>query len=97
MATPIIREIEVVLVLSKLMQQRQKLGCQFMQRVHAVMAAVLTGEKDERERREIRAKAVCQVCPVADECRDYAFAIKEPYGIWGGLTESERRHALSRR
>jgi WhiB family redox-sensing transcriptional regulator len=35
------------------------------------------------------------VCPVAAECRDYAFAIKEPYGIWGGLTEAERRHALA--
>ena len=52
-------------------------------------------KKEERERREIRAKAVCQVCPVAGECRDYAFEIKEPYGIWGGLTEAERRQALA--
>ncbi|MGI9584336.1 MAG: WhiB family transcriptional regulator [Acidimicrobiia bacterium] len=52
--------------------------------------------KEERERREIRAKAVCQVCPVNGECRDYAMTIREPYGIWGGLTETERRHALSR-
>lgn len=50
--------------------------------------------KDERERREIRAKAVCQVCPVQGPCRDYALSIKEPYGIWGGLTETERRNAL---
>lgn len=52
--------------------------------------------KDERERREMRAKAVCQVCPVKSECRDYAMSIREPYGIWGGLTEIERRQALSR-
>jgi WhiB family redox-sensing transcriptional regulator len=47
--------------------------------------------KDERQRREIRAKAVCQVCPVVGDCRAYALQIREPYGIWGGLTETERR------
>jgi WhiB family redox-sensing transcriptional regulator len=52
-------------------------------------------KKEERERREIRAKAVCQVCPVVAECREYAFEIKEPYGIWGGFTEVERRQALA--
>jgi hypothetical protein len=30
------------------------------------------------------------------ECQDYSLAIKEPYGIWGGLTESERRLAVTR-
>jgi WhiB family redox-sensing transcriptional regulator len=30
------------------------------------------------------------------ECREYAIQIKEPYGIWGGLTETERRHAVLR-
>lgn len=51
--------------------------------------------KDERERREERAKAICAVCPVIDDCRDYALTIREPYGIWGGYTESERRRAAS--
>ena len=27
---------------------------------------------------------------------DYAMTIREPYGIWGGLTEVERRSLLSR-
>lgn len=52
--------------------------------------------KDERQRREIRAKAVCQVCPVVLECQDYSMTIKEPYGIWGGMTETERRHAIAK-
>ena len=52
--------------------------------------------KDERERRETRAKAVCQVCPVVRECHDYSMSIREPYGIWGGLTEVERRLAMSK-
>lgn len=51
--------------------------------------------KEERERRESRAKAICNVCPVQLECRDYALAIREPYGIWGGLTEADRRELLT--
>jgi WhiB family redox-sensing transcriptional regulator len=47
--------------------------------------------KDERERRELRARAICRVCPVQNECLDYAMRIREPYGIWGGFTETERR------
>lgn len=47
--------------------------------------------KDERERRELRARAICRVCPVQSDCLDYAMRIREPYGIWGGFTESERR------
>lgn len=37
------------------------------------------------------AKAVCAVCPVAAECLDYALKRGERYGIWGGLSERERR------
>ena len=53
--------------------------------------------KEDRERREQKAKAVCSVCPVKTECLDFALEIREPYGIWGGLTESERRQVLARR
>ena len=52
--------------------------------------------KDERERRELRAKSICGVCPVKAQCLEYAMEIREPYGIWGGLTESERRTVLAR-
>lgn len=51
--------------------------------------------KDERERREQRAVAICQVCPVQSPCRQYALTIQEPFGIWGGLTESDRRQVLA--
>jgi WhiB family transcriptional regulator, redox-sensing transcriptional regulator len=47
--------------------------------------------KEDRERRELRAKAICDVCPVKTDCLNYANAIHEPFGIWGGLTEVERR------
>lgn len=37
------------------------------------------------------AKAVCQSCDVRSECLDYALANDERFGIWGGLSERERR------
>jgi WhiB family redox-sensing transcriptional regulator len=47
--------------------------------------------KEERDAREARAKSICAECPVRAECLDYALSIREPHGIWGGLTEAERR------
>jgi hypothetical protein len=32
---------------------------------------------------------------VIKDCLDYAVEIREPYGIWGGLTETERRRQLT--
>jgi WhiB family transcriptional regulator, redox-sensing transcriptional regulator len=43
-----------------------------------------------RRRRERAAKAVCARCPVQEECAAFALANHEPYGVWGGLTETER-------
>lgn len=37
------------------------------------------------------AKAVCATCTVAAECLDWALAHDEKFGIWGGLSERERR------
>ncbi|TXG92590.1 WhiB family transcriptional regulator [Rhodococcus rhodnii] len=37
------------------------------------------------------AKRICQGCEVRDECLDYALANDERFGIWGGLSERERR------
>jgi WhiB family redox-sensing transcriptional regulator len=50
-----------------------------------------------RARREARAKAVCQHCPVLEQCRRHALAVQEPYGIWGGLSESEREAIIRSR
>ena len=52
--------------------------------------------RDEREMRETRAKAICAECAVRTECLDFALRVREPHGIWGGLTESERRRRLPR-
>ena len=37
------------------------------------------------------AKRVCTSCEVRSECLDYASGNDEPSGIWGGLSERERR------
>jgi len=37
------------------------------------------------------AKKVCVGCDVLGECLDYALAHDERFGIWGGLSERERR------
>ena len=54
----------------------------------------------ERERgprkaeREERAKRICRSCPVLEECRRHALAVAEPYGVWGGLSVTERSNLL---
>ena len=48
--------------------------------------------KAVRLAREERAKAVCASCVVRQECLDTALRQNERYGIWGGLTDVERRN-----
>ena len=50
--------------------------------------------REQREERERSAKAICARCPVSVECLAYALRTREPYGIWGGLSEAERRRLL---
>ncbi len=51
--------------------------------------------KQARLNRERRAKAICAECPVCLECRDYALRVAEPHGVWGGLSEIERRSVIA--
>ena len=37
------------------------------------------------------AKRICLGCDVRDKCLEYALANDERFGIWGGLSERERR------
>ncbi len=53
-------------------------------------------KRDEKRRRELRAKNICASCPVRSDCLDYALEIGEQHGIWGGLNEVERRSMLVR-
>jgi len=42
------------------------------------------------------AKRVCWRCEVRVTCLEWALATREPFGIWGGKTASERRDMLRR-
>ncbi|MCB0915402.1 MAG: WhiB family transcriptional regulator [Actinobacteria bacterium] len=50
-----------------------------------------------RQARESAAKAICATCPVLRECAEHALAVREPYGVWGGMSEEERERILSAR
>lgn len=50
--------------------------------------------REEKGAREASAKAICRRCPVRERCLEYALAIREPHGVWGGLNELERRRLL---
>jgi WhiB family redox-sensing transcriptional regulator len=64
-----------------------------------VETAVFFPAEDERlpqrHRRERVAKAICAACPVRQPCADYALVHRELYGVWGGLSEADRRHRLA--
>lgn len=52
----------------------------------------------ERGEDTSQAKAVCAACPVVGECREYGLTL--PYdlpGVWGGLSQRERRMAKTGR
>ena len=43
------------------------------------------------------ARRVCHECPVASECLEFALATNQQAGIFGGLSEDERRSLRRRR
>lgn len=48
-----------------------------------------------RRRRDAVAKAICSTCPVIRQCREQSLLVREPYGVWGGLSEDERAAILA--
>ena len=47
------------------------------------------------QHRVTKAKMLCAQCPVRPQCAAHALSVAEPYGIWGGFTESERALLLT--
>ena len=50
----------------------------------------------EKGRSNAAAKRVCLACPVRAECLDAALSRPERFGVWGGLSERERRRLQPR-
>jgi WhiB family redox-sensing transcriptional regulator len=44
-----------------------------------------------------KAKAICGACEVKDECLESAIVNGEKFGIWGGMSERERRRVRKQR
>ncbi|GMQ94034.1 MAG: hypothetical protein BMS9Abin12_1516 [Acidimicrobiia bacterium] len=61
--------------------------------------AVFAACKDEKsmtffpqsKEEEMKALAICRICPVREDCLDNALETNERYGVWGATTEKERR------
>lgn len=66
-------------------------------RASLFFAPTSSERRDQRRQRERKAKALCAECPVREACLSYALRIEEAYGIWGGLSEAERRGLVIRR
>ena len=69
---------------------------------HDWTSAAACGEADPDElfvtgAAQNRAKAVCGGCPVRTECLSDALDNRVEFGVWGGMTERERRALLRRR
>ena len=43
------------------------------------------------------AKAICATCPVQQLCLEHALTNRERDGVWGGMTEKERRRIIRQR
>ena len=43
------------------------------------------------------AKSICALCPVREPCLEFALSTREKNGVWGGLTERERRRLIRQR
>ena len=54
------------------------------------------GTTGPAERQVEQAKAVCRRCTVTEDCLQWALETGQDAGVWGGLSEDERR-ALKRR
>ena len=44
-----------------------------------------------------KAKAICAACEVKGDCLDFALRAGEKFGIWGGMSERERRRVRRER
>jgi WhiB family redox-sensing transcriptional regulator len=44
-----------------------------------------------RDERIVLAKEICRTCDVLMRCREWALETNQEYGIWGGMSEAERR------
>lgn len=50
----------------------------------------------KKKEAEDKAKAICEGCPVIQQCLQFALDTRETYGVWGGTTPEERQEMLDK-
>jgi len=51
----------------------------------------------EKGERTAHVKQICKACIVRVECLEYSLQNNERFGVWGGLTEHDRRRVRAKR
>ena len=69
---------------------QQKAACRGPQAI-VVCPPPRPERREEKRQRDADATANCTTCAVRGECLAYALDIREQHGIWGGLSENERK------
>lgn len=52
---------------------------------------------ENKRKRIAQAKAICVGCSVLEECLNYSLDTEQEFGVWGGVSEDERKVLLRRR
>lgn len=50
------------------------------------------GSENAMRRDTVVAKQICQTCTVTTKCEEYRQRLDINYGVWGGISETERPH-----
>jgi WhiB family redox-sensing transcriptional regulator len=58
--------------------------------------AIFYPASDDDEESEA-AQSVCAQCTVREACLEFALAVREKQGVWGGCTERDRRRIVRQR
>jgi WhiB family redox-sensing transcriptional regulator len=59
-------------------------------RLRAACRGIIETELFYASKKTRELKEICSRCPVQPDCLDYAL-LTEQYGIWGGMSEAERK------
>lgn len=86
-----------VSIVSKVLYVHPQQAAEWEERAECRQADLTDFYPEHGNRSPARAKRVCRRCPVRDECLETALRNDERFGIWGGMTEKERRDLPRRR
>lgn len=86
----------------KSVKKDSELDTEWFSEAHCKGAGVDMFFFEDRRDREARqrvqeAKEICKKCPVIKQCLNYALEAPMEWGVWGGLSSSERWHIRLRR